>query len=422
MKYFILKKVIDLILENKNINHIKRIHNNIIRVEFAKDKALYFDMTKGNSTIYIKRTKDIEKKIFNAPFDVVLQKKFNNTKIDKAYLRNDDKLLVIEILSKSSYKEMRYKLQFEFTGKNTNLILLDENDIILEALRHIDEWTSTRIVKVGQKLEELEKPKFEYKLQELEDIEAYLENIYLDKVSKELESLKKQKITQLNKQIAKVSKLLDTLEDVDELEKRSVELNQEASKILEYVYTLNGYEKQQKLKLSNELFRDAKKAKAKAKKQYMEELNLEQKRQFYKRLVKSIENSSTIDEIEFYFPKKEKNQTKTKKATPYQSFFINGYKIMLGRDERENIYLLENSKASDYWFHLKEQNSSHVIVSNTKKSIPENIIEEAAKICAKFSTDNGGVFEVDFTQRRNVKIQNRANVLYNPYSTIRVKV
>ncbi len=101
---------------------------------------------------------------------------------------------------------------------------------------------------------------------------------------------------------------------------------------------------------------------------------------------------------------------------------MDGYKIMLGRDERENIYLLENSKASDFWFHLQGMPSSHVIVSCTKKTLPQNIIEEAAKICARFSIDSGGRFSVDYTQRRNVKIQNKANVLYNPYSTVEVKV
>jgi predicted ribosome quality control (RQC) complex YloA/Tae2 family protein len=95
---------------------------------------------------------------------------------------------------------------------------------------------------------------------------------------------------------------------------------------------------------------------------------------------------------------------------------------MLGRDERENIFLLKNSKASDFWFHLQGEVSSHVIVSNTKKTLPEKIVEEAAKICAKFSTNYGGNYSVDFTQRRNVAIQTRANVLYNPYSTVNIKI
>jgi len=43
-------------------------------------------------------------------------------------------------------------------------------------------------------------------------------------------------------------------------------------------------------------------------------------------------------------------------------------------------------------------------------------------LCAKFSVDYAGVYEVDFTQRRNVKIQSGANVLYNPYTTTVVKI
>ena len=96
-------------------------------------------------------------------------------------------------------------------------------------------------------------------------------------------------------------------------------------------------------------------------------------------------------------------------------------KILLGTSQRENIYLLENSKASDFWFHLKDRPSCHVIVQNTKKEIPQSVIIQAATLCAKFSVDFSGTYEVDYTQRRNVRIQSGANVLYNPYTTIVIK-
>jgi len=422
MKYYILKELTQYLSHFTAINNIKRVSNNTIKIEFNDRKTLYFDMVKGGATVYIKNTKDINTKTYNAPFDVVLQKRFNNSKIENIFLRNDDKVLNIVCKSKSSYKEQTTILQLEFTGKNTNIIILDEKDIVLEALRHIDEWTSIRIVKVGQKLNELEKPNFIYEIKDIEDIENYLLNIYLLRTQKELENLKKQKIIQLNRDIKKIDKILKNLEDIDTLEAKAVNLNNEAIEIVGKLYENSGYEKSVNIKKSNNMFRDSKKAKAKAKNQYIEKTNLSQKYEFYNRLINSINNCTTIDEVEFYFPKKDKNQIKTKKANRYQSFFINGYKIMLGRDERENIYLLQNSKASDFWFHLQGQVSSHVIVSNTKKTIPENIIEEAAKICVKFSLDTGGVYSVDFTQRRNVKIQNKANVLYNPYSTIVVKI
>ncbi|MEN8717710.1 MAG: NFACT RNA binding domain-containing protein, partial [Sulfurovum sp.] len=154
----------------------------------------------------------------------------------------------------------------------------------------------------------------------------------------------------------------------------------------------------------------------------IEKDNLEEKLKFLNRLISNLQECNSASECEFLYPKKEKNQAKVKKAQPYESFFFEGHKIMLGTSERENIYLLKNSKASDFWFHLKDRPSSHVIVQNTKKTIPDTVIEQAAIICAKFSSDFGGTYEVDFTQRRNVKIQNGANVLYNPYTTTVVKV
>ncbi len=422
MKYYILQELTQFLNNLTSIHHIKRVANNTILIEFNDKKELYFDMTKGQSVVYKKDTKQLSKKIFTAPFDVVLQKRFNNSKIVKVNLRDNDKILNIKVKSKSSYKEQITILQLEFTGRNTNVIILDQNDIVLESLRHIDEWTSVRVVKVGQKLNSLEKPSFIFEKKEIKDIEQFLLDIYKTKELQELKSLKKQRIDQVEKQINKINKILNNLDDISTLESKSIKYNEEATQIISSLYKYSGYEKNTNIKKSNDLFRSSKKAKAKAKNQYIEHLNLSQKLDFFKRLISTIQKCNTSDEIEFYFPKKDKNQIKTKKANPYQTFLIDGYKIMLGRDERENIYLLQNSRASDFWFHLQGQVSSHVIVSNTKKSIPEHIIQEAGKICAKFSSNSEGTFRVDYTQRRNIKIQKAANVLYNPYSTVVVKV
>jgi predicted ribosome quality control (RQC) complex YloA/Tae2 family protein len=422
MKYYILKKLTEHLTNYKNIKYIKRTDNNTIKIEFNDQNIYYFDLPKGDGNIYKKERNDNIKKDFNAPFDVLLNKRFTSSNILDVCLLNDDKIIQIKVRSKSSYKTEITILQLEFTGKNTNIIVLDENNIILEALRHIDEWSSIRVVKVGIELLALEKPNFVFEEKEIEDIDSFLLDVYKNKEIKELENIKKQKFIQLNKHIKKIKKILDNLDDTEKLKINAVKFNEEASEIIAKLYKLAGYEKNINLKNSNDLFNKSKKTKQKVKNQHIEETNLTQKLEFYSRLNQIIKNATTKDEIEFYMPKKDKNQKKTKKANPYKSFFIDGFKIMLGRDERENIYLLENSRASDFWFHLQGEVSSHVIVSNTKKTIPEKLIMEAAKICAKFSSDFGGTFNVDYTQRRNVKIQSRANVLYNPYSTIVVKV
>ena len=442
MKYFLLKELVRYLVQNtQNIKLIKRIDNNIIIIEFNNKNIIYFDMSKGSSTVFKSQKNLNAKKDFNAPFDVALQKRFYNSKIENIEMYNDDKIINIKVNSSSSYKKLSTILQLEFTGKHTNIIILDENRIIIEALRHIDEFSSSRVVKVGIKLDEIPKQNFIPKMEVVEDIEKHLYKIYEEKESKNLENLKKQKIAQIKKKIKKLEKTINSLPKKEELEIESNSLYEKANLILSNLHNIKSYQKSFKTydyegneveisleecaspsRYSNDLFKKAKKAKQKALHISLEKDNLDEKLEFLYRMVNGLENAKDIEECEFLYPKKEKNQKRTKKAQPYESFFFEGFKIMLGTSERENIFLLKNSKASDFWFHLKDRPSSHVIVQNSKKTIPNSVIEQAAVICAKFSVDFPGDYEVDFTQRRNVKIQSGANVLYNPYTTIGIKI
>ena len=442
MKYFLLKEIVSYLSINaQNIKIIKRIDNNIIIIEFNNKNSLYFDMSKGNSTIFKCEKSISSKKDFNAPFDIALQKRFINSKIEEIELYNDDKIINIRVNSSSSYKKLTTILQLEFTGKHTNIIILDENRVILEALRHIDEFSSSRVVKVGIKLEEIPKQSFIPKIEEVDNIEEYLYKIYDERQKQSLENVKKQKISQIDKKAKKLKKTIDSLPRKEELEIESSELYEKANLILSNIHNIKPYQKSLKAynyegieieidleekpsasRYSNELFKKAKRAKQKALNISLEKDNLDEKLEFLLRLMNNIQNSDSIEECDFLSPKKERNQTKTKKAQAYESFYFEGFKIMLGTSERENIHLLQNSKASDFWFHLKDRPSCHLIVQNTKKTIPDSVIEQAAILCAKFSVDFTGNIDVDFTQRRNVKIQSGANVLYNPYSTIGVKI
>ncbi len=442
MKYYILKELVKKLNSYTHVKHIKRVDNNTIQIEFNDRAIYYFDMAKGDASVYKKDTQSSAYKDFNAPFDVLLKKRFIQATIQKVYLYQDDKIINIDVLSKSSYKSLKTTLQLEFTGKHTNIIILDENRIVLDALRHVDSDVSSRIVKVGHYLEDIPKAPFVPKMQEIEDIDKLLYEVYEQKQYQIIEQLKKQKINLLKKDQKKISKILDNLESKELLEEKSQELYEKATLLLANLHTINNYDQEVELidfqgnivniklepqkysvkQYTNILFDKAKKLKQKALNQYQEKQNLDNKLEFTQKMIKVIEELKSIDEIEFYFPKKQKNQKKTKKAQPYQSFFFQGYKIMLGRDERENIYLLQNSKASDFWFHLKDRHSSHVIVVNSKKTLPDDVIQKAATICAKFSVQHSGNYLVDYTQRRNVDIQNRANVLYNPYQTINISV
>jgi len=140
----------------------------------------------------------------------------------------------------------------------------------------------------------------------------------------------------------------------------------------------------------------------------------------YKKFKNIIQNTTTKEELNILFPKIKKD-TKEIKQDLYERFEIKGFLILLGKNKRANAKLLKEAKANDIWLHLKEQKSAHVIIKTNKRSIPQDVLENGAKLCARFS-GKSGVVQVDYTQRRNVKIQSKANVLYNPYNTIKIKV
>ena len=297
MKYFLLKQIVQYLSVNtQNIKFIKRIDNNIIIIEFNNKNVIYIDISKGNSTIFKCKNSLSSKKDFNAPFDVALQKRFNNSKIENIELYNEDKIINIRVNSSSSYKKLTTILQLEFTGKHTNAIILDENRIIIEALRHVDEFSSSRVVKVGIKLDEIPKQTFIPKIDEVADIEEYLYEIYEEKEKQSLENIKKQKISQIDKKAKKLKKTIDSLPKKEELEIESNMFYEKANLILSNLHNIKPYQKILKVynyqgieveidleekasasKYSNDLFKKAKRAKQKASNISLEKDNLSDK-------------------------------------------------------------------------------------------------------------------------------------------------
>jgi len=153
------------------------VDDTIIKIAFDRDTPYYFDLRRGDSYIF---KKDGYKKVrnYNSPFDVVLTKRFTNAKIEKMEVMEGNRILRIFVQTSSKYKSQPTILQFEFTGRNTNIIILDENGVILEAFRHIDGRNSFREVKVGVVLQELPPREFIESSEPIEDIEAYLYQSY----------------------------------------------------------------------------------------------------------------------------------------------------------------------------------------------------------------------------------------------------
>ena len=231
MKLSHLKQIISYLQKFTKISAIYRVSDTIIKVAFDRDDEVYFEMQRSNSRIF-KCSAYARSKVYNAPFDVVLAKRFNRANILHVELLGGDKIVRFKTLVASAYKEEITYLQFEFTGKYTNVIILDENNIVLEALRHVDLFSSFREVRVGQKLLDVPQAPFEAKEYPVEDVEQFLYDEYQKEMDDKLFSLKKQKISLLNKKLKKLQKLYESLDNEAELEAEAAELNHFANLLL----------------------------------------------------------------------------------------------------------------------------------------------------------------------------------------------
>jgi len=434
MKLSHLKQIKNYLEIFTKISAIYRVSDTIVKISFDN----YFDMQRSNSKIFKCETY-ARSKVYNAPFDVILSKRFNRSKILSIELINNDKILCFKTSVASAYKEEFTYLQFEFTGKYTNIIILDENGIVLEALRHVDLFSSFREIRVGQKLLDIPSAPFEAKEYALGDVEKFLYEVYEVDLEQKLTSLKSQKISFLKKKLTKLTKLFSKLENEEKLYKEVDKFQHIANLILANLYKIKAYSKVLELDdydgskikiilekkfsnasdIANSYFTKSKKSKQKASNIHIEKESLSSKIQHLNLFISTVQDAKTIAKIQLLFPKNVQAK-KIKTNDSIEVFWIEGYKVSLGKNEKGNVELLKNARARDIWIHMKDRPSTHVIITTDKQNIPMKIIESASLLCVEFTTVQKDCFLVDYTPRREVTIQHGANVLYNKYRTIEI--
>lgn len=140
---------------------------------------------------------------------------------------------------------------------------------------------------------------------------------------------------------------------------------------------------------------------------------------------------SDIEEIreelsEMGYIRKSKNKKKKKKnkESKFMEFdSVDGYKILVGKNNKQNDELtLKKASRDDQWFHVKGGAGSHVIIKNNGEPISEEGMVEAAKLAAYYSSyRNSSNVEVDTTVRKNIKrhpAKIPGLVIYVDFSTI----
>ncbi|MDV2490541.1 MULTISPECIES: NFACT RNA binding domain-containing protein [Campylobacter] len=437
MKYKVLTQIPEFLSKFKKITNIKRVDDCALEIVFDGNYPLVFDLNKSNSSIY-KTDEKIAVKEYKAPFDITLKKRLNSAKIDFVEALKNNRILKIKTTLNGSYKAISSILYLEFTGRFTNIILTDENDIILEALRHME--NEKRTIKVGKKLTILEP--FDIKESECEqitDFDEYFKMEFLRLKTKKLDEIKQVKLLNLDKKITNLNANLSELPSKEELETQSHKLNKNANLIIANLYLLNDYERELKLadengaiinlKLenspknsANEMFKESKKLKQKAANISLQVLNLKEKIEFLNKLKNIISLSKSTSEISILSPKKSQTKSNAKLSDLIENFYVGEFKISVGKSEKGNEFLLKNAKKDDFWFHLKDRPSTHVVVKTNKRTLSEDIINFAAKLCVSFSTTQSGNYLIDYTKKQNVKVVNGAFVNYVNYKTIGIQI
>ena len=455
MKLYELRAVAKRLNNFTFVSRARRVEDNTIELTFDKHQSYFFNMTRGHSFIY-KAQSQRPIQGYNAPFDVLLHSLISDSKLLKTEIPNGDRVLRFELAPKSSYKDKRIFLQFEFTGKNTNTILIDEDEVIIEALRHIDAESSFRVIRPGAALLPIPpRPRRvlspggttdhnqdfgAVRAQHPTNIDAVLEERYHVMQQKRLEELKKQKLMQTAKKSDKLAQALAKLSDQKKLAEEEKKYQIYANLILANLHQIKPYDKQLKTydfegnfvtitlprnikvtRMSDYFFNLAKRAKNKAKNIHIERENLESKKAFYDNVYYAIGQAKTPYELELLVPKRAKSQRKKEKLKEGELFWIEDYKVFVGRNSHENQKLLALAKANDLWMHIRDIPSSHVIIRTDKQNLPQSVIEAAAKLCVDFSVNNPGEYEVDYTKRKFVKVQEGSSVLYNKYHTLHVR-
>jgi len=436
MKYQSLIQICEYLQSKKFISHIKRTDDNLFKICFDGDETLFFDMDKTSSNIH-KNAAFTESKTYKAPFDVVLAKRFVKSKILNIAVLENNRILSLRVELSAGYKRLVSEIYFEFTGRFTNVIITDEAGVILEALRHFD--NDFRSIRVGKKLIPLPPREIkEQKVARIEDFDAFFEAEFKSLNERKITSLKNVKLARIEKKTDALSQSLKELPSAAELLRQAELFSLRADLLKENLYKIKDYERHislisragervefdiqdpPKIALS-QLYAEAKRLRNKSANLHLEEQNLKSKLEFYESLRELIQNAQSEQELEILLPRKRIVQERRKDGEQdVQNFYLGDFKISVGKNERGNIRLLKNSGKEDFWFHLKDIPSAHVIVKTNKQNLSEEAVQMAAKICVNFSVKGGGKYLVDYTKRRNVKINEGAFVNYVNFKTISV--
>ena len=161
-------------------------------------------------------------------------------------------------------------------------------------------------------------------------------------------------------------------------------------------------------------------------------LNIRKEIEYFEQIKVFIEKETDfigIEEIENELNLNKNNSTKINlnksKKRDLLSFEYNGFKIFVGRNNKENEEIsFSKGNSNDIWLHVKDIPGSHVLILRNNKKIDIDVILYAAKLAAQYSKGNAGdKVTVDYCEKKNIKkIKNSkpGNVTYSNFNSLNI--
>ena len=139
---------------------------------------------------------------------------------------------------------------------------------------------------------------------------------------------------------------------------------------------------------------------------------------YYEQILYSIEIAESFEdfmEIQSELEPERKSKTSSKMSVEPLEFDIDGCKVFVGRNNRQNDYIVSKlPRDDDLWFHTKDCAGSHVLLRCQEPT--DKLIFECAKLAKEYSKGkDSSKVGVIYTRRKFLKKPPKANLGYVTY-------
>ena len=425
-------------LVGKRLNKFVQYDVQLFSCKVDKGNSLVFALQHGDPRIYYGES-ILEGSGLSSTLVSILRKSFANALVEQVHLVNDDRILRLDVIVLNEvFKQKKAAIVAELIPNRPNLILLDEEDKVIFALKMTTLDDKRPIVK-GIHYEAPDNQKRDVAEAHPLDIEAYHASC-IEKEKMLLEAKKKRKYAGLytkakNLKKSAKRKCSSIEEDIDAAKKHLEDANI-GSLLLTYSEGLDCHSGKVDLdgfiievdprfsasKNAEMYFKRYKKAKATIAKG---EENLE-------RAKKELEEAESLElalaygdeELLDSFLEEATSKKKSKKIQPsaFLPFEYTGLdrRVLIGKNAIQNDFLTFHY-ASDkdfYWFHVKDVPGAHVIIETANPSNKER------QFCCEFALlgTNLTAGEVQFTTKKNLrKGKTKGHVILGNYQSTYIR-